>query len=223
MKDIYIIANWKSNKTAGETNAWFSKIADLEKNRKNRPAHLHIILCVPYTVLYISKQHIASYKLPYHIGSQNISPFPHGSYTGEINGSQIKEFGEYVIIGHSERRELFHETEQHLQQKVMQAKVAGLKIIYCISDEAQYIPKEVDLIAFEPISAIGTGNAFDPDKAEAISAKINKRFPEIPIIYGGSVSKENINNFLSKPDISGVLLGKASLDASDFFTILTWI
>lgn len=220
MKPIYIIANWKSNKTATETEKWFTQIAALENNRKQRPSHHHIIVCVPFTLLHLSKDHVSREKLPYHIGAQNISPFPHGSYTGEIHGNQIKEFADYVIIGHSERRDLLRETKSHLQQKVMQAQQAGLKTVYCISTTEQYVPQGIDLIAFEPKSAIGTGNALDSEQAEKAAKKINTRFPTIPVIYGGSVTADNVTQFLSRPHIAGVLLGKSSLHSPDFFGLV---
>lgn len=220
MKHVFIIGNWKSNKTIKETEQWFTDVSALLEAKENTPEHIHIVLCVPFTVLHASKQHIKTLNLPYKVGAQNISPFSQGSYTGEIHGQQIKEAADYVIIGHTERRDYFKETQEHLKQKVDRAKESHLTTLYCINNPTEFIPSNVDIVSFEPKSAIGTGMAMDPIDANKAAETIKKRFPHVLVIYGGSVNADNVTQFLSQSHIDGVLPGKASLEPKEFFSII---
>src|SRR5690348_5911371 len=120
MKKLSIIGNWKSYKTVEEAQAWFEKIAAY-KDKFSRLTDKEIILCVPYTLLALAKSLVEKYQLPIRIGAQDISPFDEGKYTGEVNGKQIQEFAAYVIIGHSERRKNFGDTEEIVDQKIQKA------------------------------------------------------------------------------------------------------
>src|SRR5438876_10096605 len=113
MKKIFIVANWKSNKRVSDINAY---AGIHEENNASK----EIIICPPFTLLSSLKTLIDEKKLSYKLGAQNISPFKAGAYTGEINGEQIKEFADYVIIGHSERRINFSESDDLLKKKVQQ-------------------------------------------------------------------------------------------------------
>lgn len=223
MKKLFIIGNWKSYKTASEAREWFQKIKD-EQLRGATVKNKEVILCVPFTVLALAKSLIQEYNLPITLGVQDISPFAEGKYTGEINGKQIKEFANYVIIGHSERRKYFSEDEAMIAQKIQQAVVAELTPIVCVSEILQVssLPHIANMIiAYEPLFAIGSGIPDSPENAEKISAEIQEKMENIPIIYGGSVTSENVHSFTAMQTISGVLPGGASLVAQEFAAIIT--
>ncbi len=218
MKKLFIIGNWKSYKTLFDVNEWIDGISDFDFSGHESK---EIIVCAPFTLLLQLKSLISEKNLPIKIGAQNISPFEEGAYTGEINGEQIKEFADYVIIGHSERRANFSETDEVLEKKVKLAREHGLKIIFCVQGSDTPIPEGVDVVAYEPIFAIGSGNPDTPENAESVAKKIKERAGVKFIIYGGSVKPENVNSFTSKILIDGVLPGGASLDPDKFSRIIS--
>ena len=180
------------------------------------PAKGHtIIICAPFTLLQFLHERARTFEL----GAQDVSPFGEGAYTGEVNAKQLKEFVTWIIIGHSERRKNFGETEDILKEKVAQAKNIGLKIIYCVPDENSTMPTGVDVIAYEPVWAIGTGKTDTPQNANRVVEVLKSKF-SIPVIYGGSVSPENVASFIAQPNIDGVLPGGASLDAVKFAELI---
>jgi triosephosphate isomerase (TIM) len=151
----------------------------------------------------------------------DISPFDEGAYTGEINGNQIREFADYVIIGHSERRKNFAETDEMLSQKVQRAIECSLTPIFCVQGSDTPIPDGVTLVAYEPIFAIGTGNPDTPENAEAVIKTIKEKNPSVKyVLYGGSVTPEGVGGFTQKPLIDGVLVGGASLLSDKFVQII---
>ncbi len=225
MKKIFIIANWKSNKNVSESNHWLQEfsIFNFPSNSAGRQIsnEKEVIICPPFTLLPTMKWYIETKKLPVKLGSQNISPFEAGAYTGEVNAEQIKELADYVIIGHSERRNNFGETDEMLMQKVKMALKAGLIPIYCIQDENTLVPEGVSLVAYEPLTAIGTGNPDTPENAERVANKVKQRSRDIKhILYGGSVTADNVRNFTSLPSIDGVLVGSVSLGPAKFTDLI---
>ena len=150
MGKLLIAGNWKSNKGIAEAQDWLGKF---NVNWENAT----VVLCVPFTLLYSLKQEIDRLQIPIELAAQNVSPYSAGAYTGEIHAAQIKEFADWVIIGHSERRKYFGESDEVLSQKAEQAKSAGLKILYCVPDESTPVPIGVECVAYEPVWAIGTG------------------------------------------------------------------
>ncbi|KKT60807.1 MAG: Triosephosphate isomerase [Candidatus Gottesmanbacteria bacterium GW2011_GWA1_44_24b] len=215
MKQLYLVANWKSNKTVDEAKNWIFQF----KFRKT-PDNLTIILCAPYTVLSLLKDEIEKAALPIFLGAQTISSFPNGAFTGEISAEMLKGLVEYVIIGHSERRRYFHETEEELQKKAQEAASRGLKIIYCVEGVNQRIPENAALVLYEPQTAIGSGKAEDPAISNQICREISEKNHDIPVLYGGSVTEATLPGFLSQPSISGVGVGKASLDPEQFLRLV---
>ncbi len=216
-KKSYIIANWKSNKTETEAKDWLQRFTIYDLGFANK----EIIICPSFTFLSILKSYILNHKSSFRLGAQDISPFTEGSYTGEINGEQIKEFADYVIIGHSERRSNFLENQELLEKKVKMAQKHNLVPIFCIQNEETPIPMRVELVAYEPISAIGTGNPDTPENADKVAGKIKKKNKTVKyVLYGGSVTSKNVNNFTQMLNIDGVLVGNASLDASEFLEII---
>src|SRR5450830_44629 len=132
MKELCIAGNWKSNKTTADALRW---LQDFKDHIGSIPSYITVILCVPFTLLYTVKEKIREYSLPIVLGAQNVSPFPEGAETGEESARMVRDLADWVIIGHSERRKNFGETDELLAKKVIQAKNAGLKIIYCVPDD----------------------------------------------------------------------------------------
>jgi triosephosphate isomerase (TIM) len=212
MKQLFIAGNWKSNKTIVESKEWLTKfIFDASKFPVN---NLTVVICAPYIALPELKNHMGS--TPVVLGAQDVSPFNDGAYTGEVTAGMIKEVADWVIIGHSERRKYFNETDEMLGKKVEQAASAGLKVIYCVQDENTTVPNGVDVIAYEPVWAIGTGKTDTPENANSVVASIKQKTQVDIVIYGGSVVAENVASFVSMPSIDGVLPGGASLDPEKF-------
>lgn len=217
MKKLFLVANWKSNKTGLEAREWLERI----KNQELRIKDKEIIICPPFTLLSTMKALIGKKKLPFKLGAQDVSPFDVGAHTGEVNAKQIKEFGDYVIIGHSERRNNFGETDDSLVKKVRQALAVKLTPIYCIQNETTFVPEGVTMVAYEPPTAIGTGNPDTPENAERVVKIVKDKYPYIlSLLYGGSVTPDNIRSFVEMENISGVLVGGASLDALKFTTLI---
>jgi triosephosphate isomerase len=220
MKDIFIIANWKSNFTIKEADTWFEDFSSYEKTYPNKK----IVICPPFTLLHFLSEKIKKANLPLFLGAQDISPFEKGAYTGEINGEQIREFADFVIIGHSERRKNFSETKDLINQKLAMAEKYGLLPILCISqiEETNGIKsgKRGLIIAYEPLFAIGSGNPDTPQNAEKVAESIKEKLGNVDTLYGGSVSSENVSSFTKMPSISGVLVGNSSLDPFEFSKII---
>lgn len=184
------------------------------------------------------------------VSAQNLSQFDDGAYTGEVSTSMLKDIGvKNVIIGHSERREKFFESNEIVNAKVKKALADDFHVILCLGEalEVKAENKEVDfvkdellksldgienlqniIIAYEPIWAIGTGKTCSAEDAEKMCREIrdiiNKNYGEISkeirILYGGSVKPSNAREILSQDNIDGVLVGGASLDADDFIEII---
>lgn len=229
MKKVFIVANWKSHETIPQVEEWFETFKSLShfaeasrdkqlifnKNEKK------IIICPSFTLLPKAKELIVMNQLPIVVGAQNISPFDEGAYTGEENAKQIKEFADYVIIGHSERRKNFSETDEMLSKKAKEAIDNNLTPIFCVQSDKTYIPDGVSLVAYEPIFAIGTGKPDTPADAENVAKTIKENHPNVAyVLYGGSVNPEDVNGFTKMPSVDGVLVGGASLDAEKFMQII---
>lgn len=210
MKKIFIAGNWKSNKTIAEAKEWLARFTV----HGSRFANITVVICAPFTVL------SAMREAPFALGAQNVSMYDEGAYTGEITARMIKEVADWVIIGHSERRKYFGETDAMLAQKVERAKHAGLKIIYCVPDDKTAIAPGVDVVAYEPMWAIGTGKIDTPENANNVCATIKQKAGIKTVIYGGSVTAENVAAFVTKPSIDGILAGGASLNPTKFVTLI---
>lgn len=218
MKKLFIIANWKSNKTETEAKQWFAEFSIFNFQFSNEEKE--IILCPSFTLLSGIKSLIISNKLSIKLGAQNVSSFENGAYTGEVNSEQIKDFVDYVIIGHSERRENFLETDEIISRKVEMAKKHNLIPIFCVQAEKTNIPEGVKIVAYEPVFAIGTGNPDTPGNADKIAAKIKEKNKIDYVLYGGSVNATNVHSFTQMPNINGVLVGGSSLDPKEFLEII---
>lgn len=220
MKQLYIIANWKSNKTASEIGEWFDSFKNQFDQENVDLTNKEIIICPSFPFLKLANDCVSKLNLPLKIGAQNISQYGPGAHTGEVNGEQLKGIAEYVIIGHSERRTNFNESNDDVSKKISMAKNYGINPILCVQDENTEIPEKVSIVAYEPPSAIGTGNPDTPENAESVASKIRQEGKAESVLYGGSVTSENASSFSSMENISGFLIGGASLDPLEFLGIV---
>lgn len=249
VKDV-IAGNWKMNRTIGEAVALASSLRDALAGRMNLP---EIIIAPPFTALHAVSMAIGG--SPIALAAQNIHEAPKGAFTGEISGEMIRETGcSHVIIGHSERRSIFGESNERINKKMFAALAAGLRPIFCIGETLQEREEnrieevigsqlkeglnnfskddmERTLIAYEPVWAIGTGRTASPSQAQEVhlfirnwmAGRYGKEISnEIAIIYGGSVTPQNVGSLMSEPDINGALVGGASLDAESFIRIIEY-
>lgn len=218
MKKVFIIANWKSNKTEPEAKEWLQTLNDLQFaiNKEEK----EIIICPPFTLLSFVKQSIVKSQLLLVVGAQNISQFDEGAYTGEVNGKQIKQFADMVLIGHSERRSNFDEDDKILEEKVKMAKKYNMTPVYCVQNKDDKVPSGVSIVAYEPVSAIGTGNPDTPERADQVAKYVKDHAQVAVVLYGGSVTKNNVMEFTRMSNIDGVLVGGASLNAKEFYEII---
>jgi triosephosphate isomerase (TIM) len=220
MKNIIIVGNWKSNKTVSEAEAWFNAFEPKYLPMADAMSNTTVILSVPFTDLYLLHKKIGEVGLPVKLGAQDVSPFSEGAFTGEESGRMIKELADWVIIGHSERRKLLHEDDTELFKEVEEAKKAGLKVIYCVSDVSMSIPEGVDIIGYEPVWAIGTGKTDTPENANEVIGQMKEKSHVAQAVYGGSVTPDNVGLFVAQSHIDGALIGGASLDPVKFFDLI---
>lgn len=216
MKNKLLAANWKSNKTKFEAKDWLVEISNYEF-----PEGVEVILFPPSTLLDVVSGYVRVNSMPFKIGAQDVSPFGPGAYTGEVSAEQIKEFADYVLIGHSERRVNFSESTDMIIKKIDRAISVGLTPIVCVSElkELSGLSSSRIVVAYEPISAIGTGEAMDPNLVEDFSKEI-KKINIQNVIYGGSVNSENVKSYLSLPSVDGLLVGGQSLDPKSFADLI---
>lgn len=221
MNKKIFIANWKSHKTASQSVEFISLLSPFLE--KIDLLQKEIIICPPFTALPACALYIAEHNLPIKLGAQNVSRFPEGAYTGEIAASQIKEFAQYVLIGHSERRKYQLEAQNDFADKIQQARSHGLGVIFCMQNEDDYLSDDIDYVTYEPPSAIstfGVGKAENAVHVAEILARLRKR-TAAPLLYGGSVKEDNIQSYFSAENLSGFLIGSASLEADSFARLLS--
>lgn len=224
----YIIANWKANKNIIELKEWCkifvknivenkSLLKGLQENK------FKIIVCPPATLLYPLQQLIQ--KFPnIEVGSQDISIFEKGTFTGEITANSLKNICKYTIIGHSERKKNNYENDQTDRLKLANAFQNQLIPIYCISSSTTHIPPHPALIVYEPPEAISLGDGKGQNVSIAQILQFKKMI-QIPLtsfyIYGGSVNEKNASDYLHSKEIDGILIGGASLDPMRFYEIIS--
>jgi len=246
MRTPFIAGNWKMHKTLAEAR-------ELVGGLKEKCAAVNgvdVLLCPPLYLLFPMAKAVAGTKLM--LGAQNAHDEPKGAFTGEHSVAMIADTGAtHVIIGHSERRQIFGETNEWLARKVRAVIGGGLELIYCVGEtleerEAGRTQEVVDrqitevlgadvpagklTIAYEPVWAIGTGKTATPEQAQEVHAAIRAKLGSIygsevadtiRIQYGGSVKPGNAAGLLAQPDIDGALVGGACLVADDFAAIIS--
>lgn len=241
MKNIHLFANWKMYLDYDESNILANAFAD---EFKKRPKEIGITVFPGALSLYPVAQVLNDVGIG--IGGQNAYWVDRGGYTGEISSQMYKNAGcNYQLIGHSERRHVFNETNHDVRQKMETALTVGLTPVVCVGEtieerRANRADEVVEIqlraafdnlavgknqeifIAYEPVWAIGTGEACDADEAERMHGKIQEisvaLLPgvSLKILYGGSVRGDNVSRYLSKKHIDGVLIGNASTKMDSF-------
>src|SRR5260221_5252469 len=169
MKSLLIVANFKSHQTFSEAKTWLE-----EMEGKDVPGNKMVIVCPSVTHLSLFRSYVNEKNLPLKIGAQDVSRFPQGANTGEVNGSQIKEFADFVLIGHSERRKS-GEDESIVEEKIRMSIDYGLTPILCVQGENEKIYPGISIVAYEPTFAIGTGITDDPNNANEIAKTLKEK------------------------------------------------
>jgi triosephosphate isomerase len=240
----YIAANWKMHKTVAEAaefiDALLPRIAATQSD---------VVICAPFTALnaVVERRYGTAVK----VAAQNMHEEDSGAFTGEVSAPMLVELDvEAVVLGHSERRQYFNETDEVLARKVAKALAVDLEPILCVgeSEEArdsgeteEVLERQLQadlagieagqienvVVAYEPIWAIGTGRTATPEQAQEVCAFIRDVLrargaaaDKVRILYGGSVKPANAAELLSLSDVDGALVGGASLDAEDFAAIV---
>ncbi len=241
-----IAGNWKMNNTATEGVALVNALKPMVVDAK-----CEVVVCVPAIDIPAVAEAIAGSNIK--LGAQNVHFAEKGAYTGEISAAMLKEYGvEYVIIGHSERRQYFGETDETVNKRTLAALNAGLTPIVCIGETLaereggkteEVLDKQITeglkgiddiskiVIAYEPVWAIGTGKTATCEQANETIGYIRKKCAEVfcpkcaekvRIQYGGSMNAGNCKQLMAMPEIDGGLIGGASLKAADFSTIVNY-
>ena len=245
-----LAGNWKMNLDHLQAIAFVQKLAWSLKDARHDYSKAEVAVFPPFTDLRSVQTLISADKLELAFGGQDVSEHDSGAYTGEISAAFLKALDcRYVIIGHSERRTLHGETDEQIAGKVAAAVKHGVVPIICVGETAEDlekhgpsaipvaqltaalagVPKATDIVvAYEPVWAIGSGQAATPEQAEQVAAQLRSVLAEklgqdvadaTRILYGGSVKAANIASLMRQPNVDGALVGGASLDIAEFASI----
>lgn len=248
-----IAGNWKMNLDHLQAIAFVQKLAWNLKDAGHDFAAVEVAVFPPFTDLRSVQTLVSADKLPLAFGAQDVSAQDSGAYTGEISGAFLAQLEcQYVIIGHSERRILHNETNELVAAKVSAALKHNLVPLICVGESAEDLavhgPSAVPVaqlraalagvsnaadlvVAYEPVWAIGSGQAATPEQAEQVAAALRGVLAEAlgqdvadktRILYGGSVKSGNIAAFMREPNVDGALVGGASLDIAEFSSIIRY-
>ena len=225
---MLIAGNWKMFKGVAETAEYCRALRDADLG------DVDVVVCPPFTALATAVQVLAGTDVG--VFAQNVHWQDEGAFTGEVSCAMLRELGVYgTVVGHSERRQYFCETDETVARRVEGALGAGLHVIACVGEterereagETEAVlrrqlsvlePDDSLVIAYEPVWAIGTGKTATPELAQEAHAFV-KSLIDLPVLYGGSVKPDNAADLLSQPDVDGALVGGASLDADSFAAI----
>jgi triosephosphate isomerase (TIM) len=226
---VLIAANWKMHHGPAATAAFCTELRDHELDG------VDVVVCPPFASLAIAVQMLAGTEIG--VAAQNVHWENDGAYTGEVSPPMLHELGVYgAIVGHSERRRYFGESDETTAKRARAALAAGLFVIACVGEtesERETGKTEVVLrrqiaalgdaddrlvVAYEPVWAIGTGKTATPELAQEAHALI-KSLLDVPVLYGGSVKPENAADLLAEPDVDGALVGGASLEVESLVSI----
>ena len=244
MRKPIIAGNWKMNNTAAQGVALVNELKPLVAD-----AECDVVVCVPFTDIPAVSEALKGSNIA--LGAKNVHFAEKGAYTGEISAAMLKEYGvKYVIIGHSERRQYFGETNETVNKRMHAALAAGLIPIVCVGESLeeretgkteQVLSVQIEeglkgledvsaiVIAYEPVWAIGTGKTATAEQANETIGFIRKKCAEVfcpkcaekvRIQYGGSMNAKNCKELMAMPEIDGGLIGGASLKAQDFSQIV---
>lgn len=213
---MWIIANWKSNKNIAEALEWVLQVGPQIPKMDN----LKVVVCPTFSAISEIKKAINVGNFPLMVGSQDLSPFGIGAYTGEEPARNLNQLIDLAILGHSERRKNFLETDEMIAKKVEQALENNLIPLVCVQGKETSVPEGCKLVAYEPIFAIGTGNPDTPENNNQVAGVLKEKYgQDLEVLCGGSVDSGNIKASINQPNIAGALIGKASLDAEEFIKI----
>lgn len=210
----YFVANWKANKQKHHVEQWLHEFLSTYQATQDRM----VIICPPTLWVPLVAEAVSG-KDGLAVGVQDVSRFGIGSYTGELPAALMTEVVSYSIIGHSERRRYFHETDGDVAAKLDQALDAGLKTILCV-DNPNQMQEKATMVAYEPLDAIGTGNNEPLKEVLAMREQLQLTAHQA-FLYGGSVNAQNCKDYITQPLIDGLLVGTASLDPHEFQAIVT--
>jgi triosephosphate isomerase len=227
-----VAGNWKMHGTLAANRALLDAVVAGTQGLKG----VECAVCVPFPYLAQAQERLRGTALAW--GAQNVSEHAEGAYTGEISAAMLKDFGcKYAVVGHSERRQLFRESDALVAAKFVAAAARGLTPILCVGETLEereagrteeVVARQLDavkdrgkfVLAYEPVWAIGTGRTATPEQAQAVHAFLRRKVLfETPILYGGSVKPQNAAAIFAMPDVDGGLIGGASLVAQDFLAI----
>jgi triosephosphate isomerase len=246
MRKPFMAANWKMNKVSSETREFIARFFPEVKSISD----VDIVLAPPFTSLPRAAEMIRQTNIV--LAAQDVFYEEKGAYTGEISPSMLMDVGcKFVIIGHSERRQYFNETDEIVNRKIKAAQRVGLSVIFCLGESLEeretgrtfdILEREMNqgldgtnieniVVAYEPIWAIGTGKTATPEQAQEVHAFIREKLRikygnksgDIRIIYGGSVTPENVDSLMACADLDGALVGGASLKVESFVRIVKFI
>lgn len=239
MRDTLVIANWKMNGSRAENARWVETF-----NAKAPSLSSRCVVCAPF--VYLSD---LVNTLSIDVGAENVADEVQGAYTGEVSAAMLADIGvKWTIVGHSERRTLYGETDEGVAKKCARLVSANVRPILCVGETLEereagktadvvlrqldavlkvVSPKDLGAIAYEPVWAIGTGLTATPEEAQAVHAQLRARVAEVDdvaaqtlsILYGGSVKPANAATLFAMPDIDGGLIGGAALNPNDFLSI----
>jgi triosephosphate isomerase len=249
-----IAGNWKMNLDHLQAIAFVQKLAWSLKDARHDFAATEVAVFPPFTDLRSVQTLIVADKLDLRFGAQDVSEHESGAYTGEISAAFLKALDvPYVIIGHSERRTLHAESDEQVAAKVAASLKHGIVPVICVGETAEDLelhgPSAVPVaqlraalasaagatdivVAYEPVWAIGSGQAATPEQAEQVAAQLRVVLVEVlgqdvadatRILYGGSVKSSNIAGFMRQPNVDGALVGGASLDIPEFASIAQFL
>lgn len=231
-----IIANWKSHKSVKAVPTWFEEfhagLSELSSQgvvSAGAAVETQVVIAPSFPSLAAVNQHLTAYQMGVSVALavQDVSPFPAGKYTGAVSMQNLEGLPvEYAIVGHSERRRYFHESHVDVAMKVELALASGVTPIVCVDEEyvadqaAAIAPELVAqcIVAYEPLSAIGTGNSVAVDQVVRVKDLVVKSFGEVPFIYGGSVDETNAREYFLVCD--GALVATASLAGGQFAKVV---
>ncbi|QEW02945.1 triose-phosphate isomerase [Microbacterium lushaniae] len=247
----FIAGNWKMNLDHLQAVAFVQKLHWTLKEAKHDAGTVEVAVFPPFTDLRTVQTLIDADKIPFGLGAQDLSTHDSGAYTGEVSGQFLAKLdARYVIIGHSERRQYHAETDEIVAQKVQAALRHGLVPVICVGETAEDlekfgasavpvgqletaladVPADADIVvAYEPVWAIGSGQAATPEQAQEVCAKLREvvgatlgpdAAARTRVLYGGSVKSGNIASFMREPDVDGALVGGASLVVDEFAAIV---
>src|SRR5688500_8404072 len=227
-----VAGNWKMHGSRASVQALLdSLLQGIPKDAKAGCA-----VCAPFPYLALVAERLRGSPIAW--GAQNASEHAQGAYTGEVSAAMLAEFGcRYVLVGHSERRQLYGESDAQAAAKFAAVKKAGMTPILCVGETLEerdagqteaVVARQLGavefkdaVLAYEPVWAIGTGRNATPEQAQAVHAFLRKRLPAATLIlYGGSVKPQNAAAIFAMPDVDGGLIGGASLVAKDFLDIV---